>query len=201
MKQYLFLIILLFSSINFVFGQEKFISNQYGFSMQVPTGWIETTKSALTDNIKKFELTDEALAKILKENNGSIVLAAWFKYDPKTKPGLIPTIQIRLRPKPNVGFADFKRIVIQSLQGKSKIFEGYEIVGEPKEIQISGVSSVFVTSKFDLKGPREQVLKVRSRTYAIPRKNFFIQANFTDGYEGDDCSAEFDKLVETINID
>ena len=43
-------------------------------------------------------------------------------------------------------------------------------------------------------------LKVRSRTYAIPYKDYFFQINFTDSKEVEDCSKEFDGILKTIKI-
>jgi len=34
----------------------------------------------------------------------------------------------------------------------------------------------------------------------IPLDKYFFQVNFTDGYDEDDCSAEFDELVRTIKV-
>jgi len=45
-----------------------------------------------------------------------------------------------------------------------------------------------------------QILKVRSRAYAIPQKSYFFQINFTDGQIEEDCTKEFDELVKTIKI-
>jgi hypothetical protein len=182
------------------YGQETFVNKQYGFSMQEPKGWISTNKAYLTENLEKFELTDVSLAKLLKDNNDSIVLAAFYKYELKTTAGLIPTIQIRVRTKTSTQYQEFKSAIVQSLEKAKHLLEEYEIVDVPKEINISGIKSVFIVSKFKMKGLNGQILKVRSRTYAIPFRNYFFQVNFTDEQVGEDCTAEFDKLVKTITI-
>ena len=51
-----------------------------------------------------------------------------------------------------------------------------------------------------MKSQNGNELKVRSRTYAIPYKNYFFQVNFTDGQIGEDCNKEFEELVKTIKI-
>ena len=49
-------------------------------------------------------------------------------------------------------------------------------------------------------GQYGEEMKVRSRTYAIPYKNYFFQVNFTDGQIEEDCSTLFEKLLSTIKI-
>ena len=51
-----------------------------------------------------------------------------------------------------------------------------------------------------MKTQNGQEMKVRSRTYAIPYKNYFFQLNFTDGQTCEDYNEEFDELVKTIQI-
>ena len=51
-----------------------------------------------------------------------------------------------------------------------------------------------------MKTKNGQEMKVRSRTYAIPYKNYFFQLNLTDGQFGEDCTKEFDELIKTIKI-
>lgn len=200
MKSMFPLLLLLLGSTVLAYGQEAFVIKQYGFSMKTPKDWIATDKAELSDNLKKFDLTDEALKKLLKENNGSIVLAAFYKYAVTAKVGLIPTIQVRARSKGPVEYQEFKRAIVKSMETSKQILDEYEFAEEPSEIEISGVKSVLIVGKFKMKGKKGQILNVRSRMYAIPLKNYFFQVNFTDGFAGDDCSDEFDELVKTIKI-
>jgi hypothetical protein len=43
-------------------------------------------------------------------------------------------------------------------------------------------------------------VKVRSRTYAIPRGSFFVQINLMDMPEIEDCSKHFDIVTRNIKI-
>jgi hypothetical protein len=140
------------------------------------------------------------LQKILRTNRGSILLSSFYKYDPKTHPGLIPTIQINVRLKPDVDFEQFKILMIQSAKGFSTVFSDFVYIIEPVEIEISGVKSVYFVGKFTMKTQNGQEMKVRSRTYAIPNKNYFYHLNFTDGQTGEDCNEEFDALIQSIKV-
>lgn len=126
MKKIPFFILLMTSFVHFVFGQDMFVNKQYGFAMQEPKDWILTNKVALKDNLTKFEFDDATLARLLKENNGTILLAAYHKYDPSKKPGLIPTIQIQVRSKSlSTTYKEFEQQIIRSTEQFKKIFEEY----------------------------------------------------------------------------
>jgi len=185
---------------NNVISQSIFRSKEYGFEMQYPNNWKQANNSMLLDNLEKFEVNEENLQKILRTNRGSILLSSFYKYDPKTHPGLIPTIQINVRLKPDVDFEQFKILMIQSAKGFSTVFSDFGYIIEPVEIEISGVKSVYFVGKFTMKTQNGQEMKVRSRTYAIPNKNYFYQLNFTDGQTGEDCNEEFDALIQSIKV-
>jgi len=185
---------------NNVISQSIFRSKEYGFEMQYPNNWKQANNSILLDNLEKFEVNEENLQKIVRTNRGSILLSSFYKYDPKTHLGLIPTIQINVRLKPDVDFEQFKILMIQSAKGFSTVFSDFAYIIEPVEIEISGVKSVYFVGKFTMKTQDGQEMKVRSRTYAIPNKNYFYQLNFTDGQTGEDCNEEFDALIQTIKV-
>jgi hypothetical protein len=185
---------------NNVISQSIFRSNEYGFEMQSPNNWKQANNSMLRDNLEKFEVNEENLQKILRTNRGSILLSSFYKYDPKTHSGLIPTIQINVRLKPDVDFEQFKMLMIQSAKGFSTVFSDFTYITAPSEIEISGVKSIYFVGKFTMKTQNGQEMKVRSRTYAIPNKNYFYQLNFTDGQTEEDCNEEFDALIQTIKV-
>ncbi len=200
MKKVLFLLFIILKSSSFVYGQKIFKSKEYGFEIQEPKNWIEANNKELLKNLEKFEITDESLKKLIDDNKGSLLLNSFYKYNPKTHPGIIPTIQINVRQKNGNDFEGFKYAIIQSAKGFKKYFEDFEYITEPTEIEISGIKCVFFVGKFTMNTQGGSELKVRSRTYAIPYKDYFFQVNFTDGQNGEDCNKEFDALVKTIRI-
>ena len=200
MKKIIFLILIVTSSINLIYSQKKFVNKPYEFEIQEPENWIETSNKELLKNLEKFEVNEENLNKLISNNKGSVLLTSFFKYDPKTHAGIIPTIQINVRLKGKSDFEQFKSGMEQSANSFKKYFADFEFVNEITEIEISGIKCVYFIGKFTMKTQSGQEMKVRSRTYAIPYKNYFFQCNFTDGQFGEDCSKEFDELVKTIKI-
>jgi len=200
MRKIVLLVFIITNSLNLVYGQKKFENKEYGFVIQEPKNWIEAGNKELLKNLEKFEVTEENLSKLISNNKGSILLTSFYKYDPKTHAGIIPTIQINVRLKGKSDFEQFKYGMAESAKGFKKYFEDFEFINEISEIEISGIKCVYFIGKFTMKTQSGQEMKVRSRTYAIPYKNYFFQLNFTDGQTGEDCSKEFDELVKTISI-
>jgi len=200
MRKILLLVFISTNFMNFVYSQKNFVNKEYEFEIQEPKNWIEASNKVLLKNLEKFEVNEENLNKLISDNKGSILLTSFYKYDPKTHSGIIPTIQINVRSKGKSDFEQFKNGMAQSANGFKKYFEDFEFINEITEIEISGLKCVYFIGKFTMKIQNGQEIKVRSRTYAIPYKNYFFQLNFTDGQFGEDCTKEFDELLRTIKI-
>lgn len=200
MKKSTILLFIIISFLNLTYAQKNFQNKEYGFQMQEVNNWIEASNKQLLKNLEKFEVTEENLMKLISENKGSILLTSFYKYDPKTHAGIIPTIQINVRMRGRGDFNQFKNSMLESTKNFKKYFNDFEFIKNPIEVEISGIKSIYFVGKFTMKTQDGQELKVRSRTYAIPYKNYFFQVNFTDGQIGEDCTNEFDKLVKTIKI-
>jgi hypothetical protein len=200
MRKIIFLVFITTISINLVYSQKKFVNKEYEFEIQEPENWLAASNKVLLKNLENFEVTEENLNKLISNNKGSILLTSFYKYDPKTHAGIIPTIQINVRSKGKSDFEQFKSGMEQSANGFKKYFADFEFINEITEIEISGIKCVYFIGKFSMKTQNGKEMKVRSRTYAIPYKNYFFQLNFTDGQIGEDCTKEFDELVKTIKI-
>lgn len=200
MKRILPIILLILISITLLNGQKTFENKKFGFSIQEPSNWIVTTNKELISNLEKFEFSEDGLARLLAVEKGSVVLTAFSKYDAKEKVGLIPTIQIRVRTGHARNFQAFKAAIIKSMENSKMLFENFEYVEEPKEVEISGIKSVLLITRFTARSKNGAELKAKSRIYAIPYKNYFFQLNFNDGQNSEDCTKLFDELVKTIKI-
>jgi len=193
----LLILILTVATVGVAFSQEM-VRSPFGFSMQRPKNWTVTDKEYLNQNVKKIDLSEAAIAKILNESNNTLVVMAFLKYDPRTKSGLIPTIQVRLRPNPINDFSVFMTAFVKSL---SKMpFEGFHVEGSPKEVSISGHRAVLVNATYTIGTADGQTLPTRSRVYSIPYGKQYFQLTFLDNPKDEDCSAEFDTLVKSIKI-
>lgn len=200
MKKAILTILFFTTFTNITYCQKKFVNKEYGFQIQEPKNWMQTSNKEILKNLEKFEISDENLSKFLSDHKGSILLTSFYKYNPKTHAGVVPTIQLNVRAKANKNFESFKNTIIESAKGLKIYFPDFEYIKEPTEIQISGIKSIYFISKFSMVTQKGQLMNVRSRTYAIPYKNYFFQVNFADDEMDEDCNPEFDQLVKTIKI-
>lgn len=195
--QLLFLVILLCGN---VYGQEVFKEENYGFSIVKPKDWILGSNKALMNNLQKMKVDEKILAELIKTNQGSLLLASFYKYDMKTHAGLIPTIQINVRNNPTKTFEQFNIAMKQSSSSFKNYFNDFEFIKEPNVIDINGNKAVYFIGKYTLKNQHNEPMKVRSRTYAIPYGAYFFQVNFTDEQGVEDDTKLFDFLLNSIKI-
>ena len=201
MKKLIFLVVILnLFLITTGSAQEIFKEEKYGFSIEKPSDWIEAANMDLLDNLSKFELDDEKLAKFVKDHNGSVLLTSFYKYNPKIHAGLIPTIQVNVRLNGTRNFEEFKNLITQSANSFKQYFDDFKFESEPEVIEIDGVKSVYFVGSFSMETQKGEVMKVRSRTYAIPHGKYFFQLNFTDGKEKENNAELFDRLIQTVRI-
>jgi hypothetical protein len=170
------------------------------FSMQMPEGWIRIDKEGLKANLGKFEFSEETVDQLEKDNSADKLLAAYSKYDPAVTEGIIPTIQVVARPNRTKDFEHFKRSIVSSIDQFRKAFDQFEITEQPAEVDIGGARSLFFVARFVMRRPEGNAYHVRSRMYAVPTGRWFIQFNFTDHPEDEDCTVEFDQVIRTISI-
>ncbi|MCR5862279.1 hypothetical protein LRS05_09030 [Flavobacterium sp. J372] len=182
------------------FAQAKYESKAHGFSMNEPEGWIVANNQDVLENLEKLDLDDAKVMKILEDRKGSLHLVSFYKYDPQTHPGLIPAIQINLRERRNKDWDTFKSTLVKSARDMGKLLEDYEFMEEPADVKIDGIKCIYFRTKFTMKTDNGQQYRVRNRMYIIPKKDYYFQINFTDGLINEDCSAEFDKLVKSIDV-
>ena len=200
MIKIIYILAICFSAITIAKGQDKIENVQYGFSMQAPPDWIESNNEELLKNLGKLELSDEELTKFLKDHKGSVLLGSFYKYDPATHAGLIPTIQVNVRANPSENFDAFTNLIELSANSMEKYFKAFDFLEEPKAIEISGKQSIYFVCKFNLPTQSGELMKVKSRTYAIPYGKYFFQLNFTDAQSGEDNSKLFDQLIKTVVV-
>lgn len=181
-------------------AQTKYESKVHGFSMDEPAGWIVANNQDILENLEKLDLDDAKVMKILEDRKGSLHLVSFYKYDPQTHPGFIPAIQVNLREKRNKEWGTFRSTLVKSARDMGKLLDNYEFMEEPADVNIDGIKCIYFRTKFTMKTDNGQEYRVRNRMYIIPKKDYYFQINFTDGLINEDCTAEFDKLVKSINI-
>ncbi len=200
MKKYLFTIFLLLFAVMYAQGQKMIEIKKFEFSMKEPENWKVLEKSELVKSLESYDFTDEELAKLIKNNNGSILSLIYMKHDPNLISGLNPKIQIDIKKQNAKTFDQFKLSLTNSAESLKKYFNDLEFIKTPQEIEVANIKSVYFVCKFSLKTQTGEELKVRSKVFAIPYKDYFFQVNFVDGQETEDNSQLFEELLKSIKI-
>ncbi|SFA85451.1 hypothetical protein SAMN05660845_0641 [Flavobacterium swingsii] len=196
MKKY---IILLLITVNFCKAQEIFKDQEIGFEIEKPSDWFIAEKNEALDNIKeKIKLPENQLKEIIKNNKGTIEVVTFYKYDIKSRAGIIPTIKINLRNNPSKSLESFKNSIEASYGKLKEIFPDFVFLTKPSIIKVNGKDCIFSVSKYTVK-TRTTEEKVRSYIYAIPVNGTFYQIAFMDT-EKDNCKNEFEKAIKSIKI-
>jgi hypothetical protein len=181
-------------------GQEPVSVPKFGFSIQPPKGWITANKDDRNENIKRLEMSEDAVKKLLESDKGTTSLMSYFRQDPNTTAGLIPVVNVDVRRMAPVPYQQFKADLSKSTDGLRTYFPDIKL-SDPADVDISGIRSVLFTSTFTMKTADGQILRVRNRVYGIPMGNYFFQISLNDGQEKElDCTHEFDQVIRSIKI-
>ena len=193
----LFFLLVLFAFAN-CFSQST-RADASDLSFEMPTGWFEIGADERIANLKKYEFSREQLSRLLANEKKSEVIAVFYRDDPKTTPGIIPTIQITLRPKPrNMPFERFKND-LTNVDALGKMLDDFSLIGEVQSAEVSGIRSVLFEARFTL-GHHAQKYTVKARTYAIPRDDHFIQISMSGEDNEDWTEQEFAKFIESFKL-
>jgi hypothetical protein len=181
--------------------QTTYSSNEFGFTMREPSGWVLAEKRVLDESLTQMDLSDATLEKLLKDDD--VLLFAYTKYVPNSKPGINPKIEARVISNGlnrSLSFNEFRPAIVRAFQTLKGDLQAYAYIQEPRPIDVIGATGVYQISKFKMRTKERTEYYVRSRTYAIPYKTYFFQISFVDEVGGEDCTAVFDELAKSIKI-
>lgn len=155
----LFILIAILVSNNDLKSQRTKIASIH---IEKPNDWIDKSNSDIIDNLKKYELKETQLNDLINSNRGSLLLYTYLKHNPVNYPGVIPTIQINLRPNPNTEFKSFKKSMTQSIIQMKSMLTNFQVIKELQEIEIDNKKCIFFLSSFDMTLPNGEIEKIRS---------------------------------------
>lgn len=198
MKKVVFSSLILVCLFNFVSAQERLTSST-GISMLHPENWKLASQDDFAGNLKKLDLSEEQLERLLR-SNGSLLIWGFLKYDLKERPGIIPTIQIRLLSNPTTSFESFTRAYRGLRERDKDIFQNLKIESPLREDSIGTQRTLTTTFSYELT-KSGVTYNVRSRIYAVPFGKHFFQIGFMDDPTTENCQKEFDEIIKSIRIE
>lgn len=198
MKSNLLVVLFSFVFLNF-YGQERLEIKKLGFSMDVPSNWISVNNDEILKNLDNYDLTDKQLQELLKSNNSSFNISTYTKYDSRKYSGIIPTIKIRTVLNNSTNNTDFLKFVQDSNESAKKTLTNFRFIENPVIIQISNNDVVKFSVQFTLINQGKEY-EIKSNSYYILRKGYYISLNFIEEVDKEDNNYLFEKLIKSIEI-
>lgn len=170
-----------------------------GIVFERPSGWFALGDRERIANLKKFEFSKEQLSKLLADDRSSTVIAVFYRDDPSKTPGIIPTIQIIIRPKPGApDFEQFKKSIVRSI-ANTDLLDEFSLIGEVETPVISNVRSVLLHGRFRLVH-QSKSYTIKVRTVAIPRDDYFLQISMSDEDDEGWPEREFTQFIDSLKV-
>ena len=163
-----------------------------------PEGWFVESEINLRDNLERFDLEAHKVQELMRTNKGSIPVAIYTKYQRNNHEGIIPTINIVLRPNMYKTPVEFNMAMQQSIVEMGQLMPNYKVIKDPHDVVIGKRKGIHFLASFDMKVGTE-VTSLRSWNYGIPVGQHFYQINFSD-IDGDDCSLVYQKFIDNITF-
>ncbi|MFY8180571.1 MAG: hypothetical protein ACOVLG_02260 [Flavobacterium sp.] len=198
MKSKLFAVIFFFGVLNF-YAQDRLEIKKLGFSMDIPNNWISVNNDEILKNLDNYDLSDKQLEELLKSNNSSFNISTYTKYDSKKYNGIIPTIKIRTILNNSSNSAEFLKFVQNSNESAKKALTNFRFIESPVIAQISNNDVVKFSVQFTLINQGKQY-EIKSNSYYILRKGYYISLNFIEEIGKEDNSVLFEKLINSIEL-
>lgn len=198
MKSKLFAVIFFFGVLNF-YAQDRLEIKKLGFSMEIPSNWISVNNDEILKNLDNYDLSDKQLEELLKSNNSSFNISTYTKYDSKKYNGIIPTIKIRTILNNSSNSAEFLKFVQNSNESAKKALTNFRFIESPVIAQISNNDVVKFSVQFTLINQGKQY-EIKSNSYYILRKGYYISLNFIEEIGKEDNSVLFEKLINSIEL-
>jgi len=198
MRVYLLILIILFT---FNVRSDEFYYNSFfKFKIVKPHNWIQVDENEIFKNLKEIDFTEEQKREIIHGHKGKIFLITFLKYDPNTKSGIIPTINVTVLENNSTTIADLVQLAENTDKDFKKSFEKYETIEKPLIVKVNNIESVMTTGRFILEKDHEKYI-VKSKMYLIPKDNYLFQVNLANEFNNNDGEDEFKQIQNGIYID
>jgi hypothetical protein len=136
----------------------------------------------------------------MSSNNGAISQISYHKYDVDSVVGFIPTIKITVRLNPAKNFDEFKNIMIASTDRLKSTLDNFEYLDRITNVKLSNHNCIYYSSRYSITPASSEKFIVRTKSYNIPRGNYFVSITFMDNESSEDCSSLFNEIIKTISI-
>lgn len=196
MERISFLIVILISLS--CFGQ----SNDQSLSVTVwtPAKWFSGDKKLLEDNLTNYKFNNEELEKLENEINASKMLGIYYKYDPKTHYGLVPTIKLYIQRNSTSNFDKFFSSIRNEIEKVKPQVLDFKYLEAPKIITVGNRKAFYASSTYSLKVQTGETASVKTVFLGVPMNKTYLYVTLIDNNE-EDCSEIYKEVIRKIKID
>jgi len=163
-----------------------------------PEGWFDESNYDVRENLGRSDIEAHKIEELMRDHKSTIPAATYLKYQSNNHPGIIPTINIALRPNIYKTPAELNMDMQQGIIQLREVFPTYKVIKDLHDVVIGKRKGIHWLASFDMSVGTE-VTSVRSWNYFIPVGKYAYQISFSD-IDGDDCSLVYKKIIDNITF-
>lgn len=196
MYKYIIIILLTF---HFAEAQERLVLKHFSFSMEKPEKWVVAGDTELLENLERLPLSD-TLHNFAERNLKSEGLRiSYYKYDPQTSRGTIPTINIVAKKVKKRSFESLK-VSIEKSDAKLHGMLKNHTATVPQIRVINGFKAWQTISEFDFTDSTGKEVRLKNIDLYLYSNGNLISVTFIDEIGKEDNSAFYNRIAETIRM-
>ena len=165
-------------------AQQIFTSEEYGFSIEEPAGWVSDL------NINHYFNLDK--------NDGKNLLT-FYKYKRGPIKDINPMINVSVEYSGLNDERFFKRY-LKEFNWNESYYITHELVKKPEVIVINGNKAIMGTVHFKYNSHGTKKTTFRKRIYYIPHEKYLFKIIFIDDYTTEDNTPLFNRIASTLKI-
>ena len=169
-------------------------------SIWTPSGWFAGDKKLLQDNLTNYKFSKEELNRIENDINASKVFSVYYKYDPKTHYGLVPTIKSYIRQNNTKNFETFFILIRNEIEKVKSQVLNFEYIETPKTIIVAQKKAFYAFLTYNLKVNTGELATIRTKFIAIPIGKTYLYVTLIDNKD-ENCSDDYEKVISKIKIE
>ena len=155
-------------------SSEEFSVSAIGTSFRIPDSWYKQNREEWIGTIGRLDESKEDIAALLESREGAVYIASLLKYDPSTRSGSIPAINMSLRKYSFSSPTIFLRYIEKVVENQSRVFNNFEIVKYPELYVVSGKLAVRYKFQYDLHTSETGKSAIVTEGYALPFDSAFL---------------------------
>lgn len=182
MKKTPVFLLFLWSFSSVLYGQERYVNEKYGFSIEKPKDWLI--------------LTHPDLSKDLNKGHGP-TLITFYKYDPLSFKGVSPTIFIFVEANTHKTYDKFCKEYSKKTQNTFLLEYTND---KPTIVEINGNKGVFLKSNYLVINEYDKHLLVHKKSYVFYTKKLLYFLNLYMDQGDSSFDKLFGDLIQSIKI-